>query len=443
MATRILIVLSCAVVLCAGAANAQMFARNMNPEVGVPVEHPPELPFYAKRVIFERPRDLCETSVTGSLAASFRSAGIQTLDGGRLASLLERHAGDPNGSGDPAATMLAVGRAAGPSVHVTVRSTLCDVAMDQSTSTRKVRLQQEKTATTTRETKSNGDQVVVTTTTITGRPPRKTPVRSSHCVAPEGWQRPGESVVLSTDKNSTTVRASATEQATGEGSSADDGGETTTTTTISTTVNIVDHVAQTTADVAVSVGMRDLTLDRHYDERAFESEATVCNLLSMERPWSDARPKQPTDTQVVRTAVDQMAGPMNRIFFPWSETLPVVFYNNRKCELKTAYRTLRDRHVQRALEMSDANLTTCLSKKRTGKKIRSNAHYNLGIVQSIVGDYEAALLNLQTARSLRPGKVVEEALQKVEKAQAAAQARQRHKEEVESIAAAWAALAAR
>ena len=213
----------------------------------------------------------------------------------------------------------------------------------------------------------------------------------------------------------------------------EDGNETTETTPVPAGT-VTTRVAQTSVDMRVSIRVVDLTTGRVFGGRSFATSPALENSLDLENSWDDSKPSYPPESAVMDLAVGSVLADVRPMFFGWTESRQVVFYNNDRCGLKLAYRTLRNGEHDRVLELSRRNLEACLQDRKAKKRVLANAYYNLGMAQTIVGDYDEALGNLTKAERLRPGSVVNEAIAETRAAQEASAARDRFNEETQSLA---------
>jgi len=194
------------------------------------------------------------------------------------------------------------------------------------------------------------------------------------------------------------------------------------------------RTARTSADLRVSVRVVDLTTGRVFVGRSFASSPALTRSLELQGMFDESEPAYPLESAARDVAVGNVLAEARRMFFGWTESRYVIFYNNDKCGLKTAYRALDVGDQERALQLSMRNLDSCRNERRVKKKVVANAYYNLGMVQAIRGDYEEALANLVEAERMRPGTIVADAIRETRAAEAASEERRKFNEETESLA---------
>lgn len=193
------------------------------------------------------------------------------------------------------------------------------------------------------------------------------------------------------------------------------------------------RTARTSVDLRVSVRVVDLTTGRVFAGRSFASAPALTRSLELQGRFDESEPAYPLESAVRDVAVGNVLAGARRMFFGWTESRSVVFYNNDRCGLKAAYRALNLGDQERALELSTRNVDSCRNDRGARRKVLANAYYNLGIVQAIRGDYEAALTNLAEAERMRPGTIVADAMRDTRAAEAASQAIRQFNEETESL----------
>lgn len=194
------------------------------------------------------------------------------------------------------------------------------------------------------------------------------------------------------------------------------------------------RTARTSVDLRVAVRVVDLTTGRVFAGRSFASSPGLTRSMELQGMFDESEPAYPLESAVMDVAIGNVLAEVRRMFFGWSESRYVVFYNNDRCGLKSAYRALEVGDQERALDLSKQNLDSCRSERRAKKKVVANAYYNLGMVQAIRGDYEEALLNLAEAERMRPGTIVADAMRETRAAAAASEAIREFNEETESLA---------
>ena len=75
---------------------------------------------------------------------------------------------------------------------------------------------------------------------------------------------------------------------------------------------------------------------------------------------------------------------------PWTKTLRLVFYDANECGMKTTYEHLEAGAAEAAMVAARSSVAEC-DEAEAEAKFRAAAHYNLGMLLFVNGDYEAAL----------------------------------------------------
>ena len=162
----------------------------------------------------------------------------------------------------------------------------------------------------------------------------------------------------------------------------------------------------------LSVRTVDLTTGRIYAARALAYS-------SPSRSYSSryGYPDEPSRLDLLDNAMDDAVREVRSMFLPWTEEIHVVFYDDKKCDLRNAYLALRVGDIARAYELSERNLATCMETPKVQDKLLARAYYNIGILHVLRGEYDAALEFLHAAVELRPDSgIVNEAIASARKA---------------------------
>ncbi len=162
----------------------------------------------------------------------------------------------------------------------------------------------------------------------------------------------------------------------------------------------------------LSVRTVDLTTGRIFAARDLSYASPQRNFTSRA-----GYPDEPSRLDLLDGAMNSAVGEVRRMFLPWTEEIGVIFYDDRKCGLRNAYLALRAGDLDRAEELSEANLVACRETPRVKDKLLARAHYNVGILRVLRGAYDAGLESLIAAAELRPGgAIISEAIASARKA---------------------------
>lgn len=189
--------------------------------------------------------------------------------------------------------------------------------------------------------------------------------------------------------------------------------------------------AKTQVFLDVSVQVADLTTGRIFDPKPIRRTS------SLDRKSEKEYPDSPSRIDVQAIAFKRAAADVGRMLLPRVEKRELVFFDNKKCNLKTAYQSLERGDEERALDLSLEILDACKNnpdpkiKEKRLRKLVANAHYNAGVMHRILGDLEAGLEHLLEAERLRPVEIMAEAITDCREAIQARDALQVLREEVQ------------
>jgi hypothetical protein len=134
-------------------------------------------------------------------------------------------------------------------------------------------------------------------------------------------------------------------------------------------------------------------------------------------------PEFPSPGTVAERAYRNTIRAITPILFPWFETRELVFFDDERCGLNLAHRAVEAGDYERALEISTANATSCqpgLVAEIDARDLAA-AHYNVGVVHRIMGDFDSALARFEQARAADPDNgVIRDAIREARSAQEAA-----------------------
>ena len=127
-------------------------------------------------------------------------------------------------------------------------------------------------------------------------------------------------------------------------------------------------------------------------------------------------PNAPYPLDLLEEKLDEAAAEIRRMFLPRTEEIKVVYYDDRDCGLRDSYRALRRGNIDQALDLSERSLATCRATPNVEDKLMARAHYNIGILRLLRGEYDAALEFLHAAEQLRPREIMREGVATARKA---------------------------
>ena len=167
--------------------------------------------------------------------------------------------------------------------------------------------------------------------------------------------------------------------------------------------------AQASLDIAVLP--IDLTTGRESRERTLTYSSSPTDYSS-----KDEYPKTPYPLDLLEEEMDEAVEQIRRMFLPWTEEIKVVYYDDSDCGLKESYRAVRRGNIDQARELSERNLATCRATPNVEDKLLARAHYNIGVLHLLRGEFDAALQVLHDAANLRPSAIMREGIATAAKA---------------------------
>jgi tetratricopeptide (TPR) repeat protein len=175
------------------------------------------------------------------------------------------------------------------------------------------------------------------------------------------------------------------------------------------------YYAKTSAFFKASVQVVDLSTARIFSAKTVEHSSHSQNQSG------DGYPEYPSAYSVLNLAIQDGRQEVRRMFFSWTEVRKLVFFNDKRCNLKEAHQYLKIGDIDRALEISEQNLENCPDEKKSKPKNQARAHYNVGIIHFVLGNHEKALEFLTTAYQIKSGGIYREAVNECRRAQNLAQ----------------------
>lgn len=164
-------------------------------------------------------------------------------------------------------------------------------------------------------------------------------------------------------------------------------------------------VATTKAELKGSLQVVDLTTGRVLKAEPFESHP------ARQVELEGRMPDFPPENELLDEAIfDVVNNQVRRLFFPWSETRDLIFYDDSECGMKQAYRILKAGDTEGALRASLGAVEACKATPGIKPKYVGRAHYNVGMARLLLGDYDGALDSFQETVRLNPGDIVTEAI---------------------------------
>jgi len=180
-------------------------------------------------------------------------------------------------------------------------------------------------------------------------------------------------------------------------------------------------VQATNLTTGVTMGARmvesSITLPKEEDAKAsFAVRLLSATASALSGDSNEAPPDDVVITALQNDAVIQV----HRLFFPWTESRQLHFYDDKQCSLQTALRLLRGGDNEGAAAEAKASLEQCKSTPAVKPAILAHAYYNVGMTQFILENHDAALEALGQAVRLDGGSIITQGMAECRRAQALA-----------------------
>ena len=161
---------------------------------------------------------------------------------------------------------------------------------------------------------------------------------------------------------------------------------------------VTKYHARTTVSFRALFEVTDPSTGNVMLSRSFEFEPGRTNVGHRDYP------EYPSTNDVIGEAYRKTTRRIRPLFFGWTERRELVFFDEERCGLNQAFRAVESGDYDRALGLSMASLDSCQPDPRaeiTAKDLAA-AHYNVGILHRIRGDFGPALASLEQGRAADP-----------------------------------------
>lgn len=158
------------------------------------------------------------------------------------------------------------------------------------------------------------------------------------------------------------------------------------------------------------------------------SSKTVDKTREQSASSSDGYPEYPSEYELHDLAIRAAATDVHRLFFPWTETLSLRYFNGKKCGMDDAFERARIRDVDGALATARKGLEACRNDRKVKPKHLARAHYNVGMGYLLKGRHAEALEHFDKAHGLDSGSRIRETIETCQKARRLATAMARYED---------------
>ncbi len=156
------------------------------------------------------------------------------------------------------------------------------------------------------------------------------------------------------------------------------------------------YVSKTTVNLKVVVYVYDKNSSLLLKQESWDLSS--CK----ENRSNERQPPTPQEEDVQRMVFEELSDKVNRLLFPWTENVGILFMDDRSFGIKEAYKLLQEGDIDIAFAKSKLILKNCINSPKVGKRSLAHAYYNVGVLYLVKGDFEKALENLSEAKRIRP-----------------------------------------
>jgi tetratricopeptide (TPR) repeat protein len=181
------------------------------------------------------------------------------------------------------------------------------------------------------------------------------------------------------------------------------------------------NISRTQAFFVGSIQTVDLATGRIFVAKTLE------NKQQRQNEDESGYPEFPSEFDLRDSALRLAADEVHRMFFSWSETKELIFFNDKECNLKLAFQMLQRGDREGAFRQSQENLDNCKASSAKQKSL-AHAEYNVGMAHFALNHYDKALEFLNESANLKGGDIVAEAIAECRRAQSLASEAQKLEE---------------
>src|SRR5579859_4401733 len=140
-------------------------------------------------------------------------------------------------------------------------------------------------------------------------------------------------------------------------------------------------ISKTRYSLEGSIRVVDLTTGQVLGSHNFQSKPEKQNTAT------NGQPEYPPVDEVKDEAMQEVKSQVHAMFFPFDETLSVIFYDDKDCGLKQTYEVLKNGDRDGALRMADESLEQCKAGHKKDKSL-VRAYYDAALLHCLHTDYD-------------------------------------------------------
>lgn len=165
------------------------------------------------------------------------------------------------------------------------------------------------------------------------------------------------------------------------------------------------YISRTQAFVRISVRSVDLATGRIFAAKVLNADPVFENKV-IDRCCAE----HPEEFAALDSALASVVEEAARLFVPWQSIESVYYFDDKDCNLKTAYGLLKAGDGSGALASSIRNVDTCQALPKPNPKALAHAYHNVGMSHFLAARYGPALEYLSKAQQTRPANIHVEAM---------------------------------
>lgn len=142
-------------------------------------------------------------------------------------------------------------------------------------------------------------------------------------------------------------------------------------------------ISKTRYTLVGSVRVVDLTTGQIMGSQNFESRPEQV------RQSQSGPPEFAPVDMVKEQAMQDVKAQIHGMFYPVSENIPVVFYDDKDCNLKQAYDIYKNGDRNGATRVAEATIEQCKADHKKDNSL-ARAYYNAGLLHCLGGEFDAA-----------------------------------------------------
>ena len=348
-------------------AHAQLWDMLTNPQITVNLTHPPRLGLTLKKFAIGPAWGGCADQIADQLASALSSSGAEVVNTYAFNSMMTSRRMTLGASMD-AQSATQLGRVFGPTALIFVKISNCDVDHHNSTTERREEIRNDQQNNYNNNNQQNNQ---ANTRTYGQSNSQQNNQQNNRPSGQSNNQQNNNNNNNRQEKQYRTIR--------------------------------INH-ANTEIHLRGTIQTVDLATGRIFSATPIVQDSRLENL------GEDRPAEYPPDRAVRDPAIGRAVQDAITLFLPWNESKQLYFFDDKPCNLKTAYTLLKAGDIAGTLRLSQQNLDTCKATPNVKDSTLAHAYYNVGLSYLLVNDHERALEFLAQSARLKGGDIVEQTI---------------------------------